>query len=157
MINIKRSLAALAIAGVSAFAFSACDVPADTTASSSDGGAVQTEPKAKDKPKPKPKITKAQREALEAAESYLDSGHFSKKRLFKQLTSEYGEDFAKKDATYAIDHVKADYNAEARQAAESYLDSGHFSRSRLMTQLTSEYGEQFTKAQAAQAVKSVGV
>ena len=156
MINIKRSLAALAIAGVSAFAFSACDVPAGTTtASSSDGGAVQTEPKAKDKPKPK--ITKAQREALEAAESYLDSGHFSKKGLEDQLTSEYGEDFSKKDAAYAIKHVKADYNAEAREAAESYLDSGHFSHNGLTQQLSSAYGEQFTKAQAAQAVKSVGL
>ena len=70
MINIKRSLAALAIAGVSAFAFSACDVPADTTASSSDGGAVQTEPKA-GQARVKPVVTKAQREALQAAESYL--------------------------------------------------------------------------------------
>ena len=76
------------------------------------------------------------------AESHLDSGHFSKKGLFDQLTSEC---------------VKADYNAEAREAAESYLDSSHFSHNSLMDQLTSEYGEQFTKAQAAQAVKSVGL
>ncbi len=113
-------------------------------------------PKPKPVP-PKPTMTVAQEEALEAAESYLDSSHFSKKGLFDQLTSEYGEGFAKKDVTFALNHVKADYNAEAREAAESYLDSGHFSHNSLMDQLTSEYGEQFTKAQAAQAVKSVGL
>ena len=113
-------------------------------------------PKSKPAP-PKPTMTVAQEEAIEAAESYLDSGHFSKKGLFDQLTSEYGEGFAKKDVKFALNHVKADYNAEAREAAESYLDSGHFSRNSLMDQLTSEYGEQFTKAQAAQAVKSVGI
>jgi hypothetical protein len=117
-----------------------------------------TQALAKPKPiPPKPTMTVAQEEALEAAESYLDSGHFSKKGLFDQLTSEYGEGFAKKDVTFALNHVKADYNAEAREAAESYLDSGHFSHNSLMDQLTSEYGEQFTEAQAAQAVKSVGL
>jgi hypothetical protein len=85
------------------------------------------------------------------------SSHISKKGLFDQLTSEYGEGFAKQDVTFALNHVKADYNAEAREAAESYLDSGHFSHNSLMDQLTSEYGEQFTKAQAAQAVESVGL
>jgi Host cell surface-exposed lipoprotein len=124
----------------------------------------KSEPNAEEAPAPKPKpvppkptMTVAQKEALEAAESYLESGHFSKKGLFDQLTSEYGEGFAKKDVTFALNHVKADYNAEAREAAESYLDSGHFSHNSLMDQLTSEYGAQFTKAQAAQAVKSVGL
>jgi hypothetical protein len=58
--------------------------------------------------------------------------------------------------TFALNHVKADYNAEAREAAESYLDSGHLSHNSLMDQLTSEYGEQFTKAQAAQPLKAWG-
>ena len=115
-------------------------------------------PAPKPKPAPaKPTMTSRPGGGPEAAESYLDSGHFSKKGLFDQLTSEYGEGFAKKDATFAVNHVKANYNAEAREAAESYLDSGHFSHNSLMDQLTSEYGEQFTKAQAAQAVKSVGL
>ena len=74
------------------------------------------------------------------------SSHISKKGLFDQLTSEYGEGFAKQDVTFALNHVKDDYNAEAREAAESYLDSGHFSHNSLMDQLTSEYGEQFTSA-----------
>jgi len=106
-------------------------------------------------PKAEPKVTRAQAEALESAESYLDSGHFSKQGLTDQLTSEYGEDFDKKDALWAIAHVDADYKAEAVEAAESYLDSGHFSKRELTNQLTSKYGEGFTKAEAAYAVGKV--
>ena len=102
-----------------------------------------------------PTMTRAQKEALEAAESYLDSGHFSKQGLLDQLKSEYGEGFGKKDAQFAIDHVKADYKAEAVEAAESYLDSGHFSKAELLDQLESKYGEGFTHAEATYAVDKV--
>jgi len=106
-------------------------------------------------PKPTPTLTRAQKEAVEAAESYLDSGHFSKQGLLDQLKSEYGEGFTKKDAQFAIDHVKADYKAEAVEAAESYLDSGHFSKAELLDQLESKYGEGFTHAEATYAVDKV--
>lgn len=106
-------------------------------------------------PKPQAKVTRAQKEALESAESYLDSGHFSKKGLLDQLTSKYGEDFDKADAQWALAHVDADYKAEAVEAAESYLESGHFSKRELRSQLTSEYGEGFTKAEADYAVAQV--
>jgi len=100
-------------------------------------------------------LTRAQKEAIEAAESYLDSGHFSKKGLIEQLTSEYGEHFAKKDAVFAVEYIDADYKKEAVEAAESYLDSGHFSKSELIDQLESSYGEDFTHSQAVYAVNKV--
>jgi hypothetical protein len=92
------------------------------------------------------------REALEAAKSYLRSGHFSKAGLIDQLESPYGEDFSHSDARWAVAHVHANWNAEAVQAAKSYLRSGHFSRQSLIDQLESPYGENFTHAQAVYGV-----
>jgi Host cell surface-exposed lipoprotein len=51
--------------------------------------------------------TAGQREALEAAKSYLRSGHFSKAGLIEQLESPYGEDFSHSDARWAVAHVQA--------------------------------------------------
>jgi hypothetical protein len=96
--------------------------------------------------------TASHREALEAAQSYLRSGHFSKAGLIEQLESPYGEDFAHSDARWAVSHVHANWNAEAVEAAKSYLRSGHFSRASLIDQLESPYGEQFTHAQAVYGV-----
>ena len=104
---------------------------------------------------PEPTLTRAQTEAIEAAESYLDFGSFSKRGLIEQLTSKYGEGFAKKDALFAVDYINANWKAEAVEAAESYLDFGSFSRSELMQQLESPYGENFTHDQAAYAVNKV--
>ena len=72
--------------------------------------------------------TIGQREALEAAKSYLSSGHFSRAGLIHQLESPYGEDFSHADAVWGVNHAHANWNAEAVQAAKSYLRSGHFSR-----------------------------
>lgn len=92
------------------------------------------------------------REALEAAKSYLRSGHFSKAGLIEQLSSEYGEGFSRADARWAVAQTHANWNAEAVEAAKSYLRSGHFSRASLIDQLQSEYGENFTHAQAVYGV-----
>jgi hypothetical protein len=96
--------------------------------------------------------TASHREALEAAQSYLRSGHFSKAGLIEQLESPYGEDFSHSDAHWAVAHVHANWNAEAVEAAKSYLRSGHFSRRSLIEQLESPYGEHFTHAQAVYGV-----
>jgi hypothetical protein len=96
--------------------------------------------------------TIGQREALEAAKSYLGSGHFSRAGLIDQLESPYGEDFSHSDAVWGVNHAHANWNAEAVQAAKSYLHSGHFSRRALIDQLESPYGEQFTHAQAVYGV-----
>ena len=105
-----------------------------------------TKPKPQPKPKPKPSMTGAQEEAMESAESYLDSGQFSRKGLADQLKY---EEYPAADIRFAINHVKADYMAEAVEAAESYLDSGSFSRSGLADQL--KY-EEYTPAQIQHAV-----
>jgi hypothetical protein len=96
--------------------------------------------------------TASHREALEAAQSYLRSGHFSKAGLIHQLESPYGEDFSHSDARWAVAHAHANWYAEAVEAAKSYLRSGHFSRQSLIHQLESEYGENFTHAQAVYGV-----
>jgi hypothetical protein len=93
-----------------------------------------------------------QREALEAAKSYLSTGHFSRAGLIDQLTSSYGEGFSHADAVWGVNHAHANWNAEAVQAAKSYLSTGHFSRAGLIDQLQSAYGEHFTHAQAVYGV-----
>src|ERR1700754_2673179 len=91
--------------------------------------------------------TMGQREALDAAKSYLRSGHFSRAGLIDQLESPYGEDFSHSDSVWGVNHAHANWNAEAVEAAKSYLRSGHFSRRALIDQLESPYGEHFTHAQ----------
>jgi hypothetical protein len=129
------------------------EAPASPADQPADPG--HTDPADPVSPKPRAKVTRAQKEALESAESYLESGSFSKKGLLDQLTSKYGEDFDKADARWAIDHVDADYKAEAVESAKSYLESGSFSKRELRSQLTSSYGEGFTKAEADYAVAQV--
>jgi hypothetical protein len=108
------------------------------------------------KPKPsKPDMTAGQENALESAHSYIDGQAFSKKGLIEQLSSEYGEDFSKADATFAANHVGADRKAEAVESAEGYLDGQSFSKAGLIEQLTSSYGEGFTPEQARYAVGKV--
>ena len=99
---------------------------------------------------PRPPL--GQREALEAAKSYLRSGHFSRAGLIHQLQSPYGEDFSHAEAVWGVSHAHANWNAQAVEAAKSYLRSGHFSRAGLIDQLESPYGEHFTHAQAVYGV-----
>jgi hypothetical protein len=96
--------------------------------------------------------TIGQREALEAAKSYMRSGHFSRAGLINQLASPYGEDYSHAEAVWGVNHAHANWNAEAVEAAKSYMRSGHFSRAGLIEQLESPYGEQFTHAQAVYGV-----
>src|SRR5699024_9649331 len=58
--------------------------------------------------------------ALTKAETYSDMMHMSKKGIYEQLTSEYGEDFSDEAAQYAIDNVEADWNQNALEKARSY-------------------------------------
>lgn len=90
--------------------------------------------------------------ALASAESYLEWTSFSKKGLYDQLTSEYGEGFPEDAAQYAVDNVDADWKAEAVEAAELYYYDMNMSKSGVWDQLTSEYGEQFTEAEADYAI-----
>ena len=86
--------------------------------------------------------TAGQENAIESAESYLEYSSFSRQGLIEQL--EY-EEFSTADATFAVDHVTVDWNAEPVESAESYLEYSSFSKSGLIDQL--EY-EGFSSAQA---------
>lgn len=90
--------------------------------------------------------------ALVKAESYSKTMHMSKKGIYDQLTSEYGEGFSADAAQYAIDNLQADYKANALAKAKSYQENMHMSKNAIYEQLISEYGEQFTKEEAQYAI-----
>ena len=98
---------------------------------------------------------RANRRALESAESYLSMSGFSKQGLYEQLSSPAGEGFTQAEAQYAVDHVDVDWNKEAVQSARSYLEMSPMSKSALIEQLSSSAGEGFTYEQAVYAVNKV--
>ncbi|MGR0219512.1 Ltp family lipoprotein [Agromyces sp. ZXT2-6] len=98
----------------------------------------------------KPKLTVAQENAVRSAESYLASMGFSRTGLIGQL--EY-EGFSTEDATFAVDNVTVDWNAEAAETAQSYMDSMAFSRQGLYDQLAYEG---FTPEQIEAGLAAVG-
>ncbi|NYE18936.1 Ltp family lipoprotein [Microbacterium immunditiarum] len=99
---------------------------------------------------PEPVLTLAQKNAVRDAESYLEYSGFSRAGLIGQL--EY-EGYSKEDATFAVDFVEADWNAEAAESAQSYLDYSSFSRQGLYDQLAYEG---FTPEQIEFALGAVG-
>ena len=99
--------------------------------------------------------TTGQSNALKKAESYSSLMHMSKRRLYDQLTSEYGEGFTAEEAQYAIDNINADWKANALETAKSYQKNLNMSKSRIYQQLTSEYGEKFTAEEAQYAIDNL--
>ena len=93
--------------------------------------------------------------ALEKAEIYSDFMHMSKSKIYEQLTSEYGENFPSDAAQYAIDNLKADYNANALAKAKDYYEQMHMSKQGVYDQLISEYGEAFTSEEAQYAIDNL--
>lgn len=79
--------------------------------------------------------------------------HMSRAGIYDQLTSDYGEQFAPEAAQYAIDNLKADYNANALEKAKSYQDNMAMSPEAIRDQLTSDAGEKFTPEEADYAVQ----
>lgn len=100
-----------------------------------------------------PEVPAEYKSALAKATSYANSQHMSKLRVYDQLTSEYGEKFSAAAAQYAVDNVKADWNANALAKAKSYQSGQNMSPARIHDQLTSEYGEKFTQAEADYAIQ----
>ncbi len=99
--------------------------------------------------------SKEYKNALKKAESYSDNLHMSKKAIYDQLVSPYGENFPADAAQYAIDNMEADWNYNALKKAESYRDNLNMSKNSVYEQLISKYGEQFTKAEAQYAVDNM--
>lgn len=98
-------------------------------------------------------VPKEYKSALNKAASYANTMHMSKRGVYDQLVSEYGEKFSAAAAQYAIDNVKANWNANALAKAKNYQDTMNMSPSAIHDQLTSEYGEKFTKAEADYAIQ----
>ncbi|MFF1384646.1 Ltp family lipoprotein [Arthrobacter sp. NPDC058288] len=95
--------------------------------------------------------TVSQRNALRKAESYIGFSAFSRTGLIGQL--EYNK-FSTEDATWAVDHVTVDWNAQAAKKAKSYLEFTSFSRSGLVDQLI--YNG-FTPEQAEYGASTTGL
>ena len=90
--------------------------------------------------------------ALKKADVYANTMHFSKAKLYDQLTSEYGDSFTSEEAQYAVDNVEADWNANALATAKNYQDTMSMSPEAIRDQLTSDAGEKFTQEEADYAI-----
>jgi hypothetical protein len=153
----KMALPALATAIA---ALTACSSPAPTVQPGADTPAVSspvapapvTPTSAVAKPADTgPAMTAGQKNALGKAESYLSVSAFSRTGLIKQLEF---EKFSKADATWAVDHVKANWKEQAAKKAAQYLETQSFSHQGLVDQLVFEG---FTAAEAEYGVTKAGL
>jgi hypothetical protein len=96
--------------------------------------------------------TNEEKNALKKAEQYSDTMYMSKKGIYNQLISKYGENFSNEAAQYAIDNIEADWNKNALEKAKNYQQTMNMSKNRIYDQLISEYGEKFTKSEAQYAI-----
>lgn len=93
--------------------------------------------------------------ALKKAESYSKSMYMSKRGLYDQLTSEFGEKFTAEAAQYAIDNLQANYKESALKKAQTYQETMSMSPSAIYDQLISEYGEKFEAEEAQYAIDNL--
>lgn len=100
-------------------------------------------------------IPREHKSALTKAELYAKTMHLSKKGIYEQLTSDYGEGFPAEAAQYAIDTIEWDWNANALEKAKIYAETMAMSDSAIFDQLTSEYGEKFTNEEAQYAIDNL--
>lgn len=100
-----------------------------------------------------PDVSAEYKSALNQADSYAKTMHMSKQGVYDQLVSEYGGKFTAPAAQYAIDNVKADWNANALAKAKDYQKQQSLSPSAIHDQLTSAAGEKFTAAEADYAIE----
>lgn len=93
------------------------------------------------------------RNALATAQTYAETMAMSKKAIYNQLVSEYGENFEKDAAQYAVDNLKGiSWKENALKTARTYSETMNMSKAAIYDQLISDYGEQFTKKQAQYAI-----
>lgn len=108
-------------------------------------------PPAESKPE-EPKVPAEYKSALAQAGTYANEMHLSKKGVYDQLVSAYGGKFKPEAAQYAVDNVKADWNANALAQARTYQNDLHLSPAGVRDQLVSEYGGKFTASEADYAI-----
>ena len=93
--------------------------------------------------------------ALKKAKIYSDTMSMSKEGIYDQLTSEYGEQFSKEAAQYAIDNVEANWKENALKKAKTYQEEMAMSPKAIYDQLISDYGEKFTEEEAQYAIDNL--
>lgn len=91
--------------------------------------------------------------ALNKATTYANTMNMSKQGVYDQLVSSAGEQFSAAAAQYAIDNVKADWNANALAKAKTYQSTMSMSPAAIHDQLVSDAGEKFTQAEADYAIQ----
>lgn len=99
------------------------------------------------------KIPREYVSALIKGQEYADRMYMSKKAVYNQLTSDYGEKFSSDAANYAIANIKANWNKNALHKAKEYQEEQNMSPDAIYDQLTSDYGEQFTPDEANYAIQ----
>ena len=102
---------------------------------------------------PVPQISPEYKAALNKADTYANVMHMSKKAVYDQLISPYGEKFSPEAAQYAIENVKADWKKNALIKAKTYLKDMNMSPAAIRDQLISPYGEKFTEEEADYAIQ----
>ena len=102
-----------------------------------------------------PDVPAEHKAALNKATTYASTMNMSKKGVYDQLVSDFGEKFTPEAAQYAIDNVKADWNANALAKAKTYQDKMSMSPAAIRDQLISANGEKFTEAEADYAVQNL--
>lgn len=85
---------------------------------------------------------------MSKAKDYLEYSAFSRSGLIKQLAF---EGFSDADATFAVDSLDTDWDAQAVKKAAEYMDYSSFSQQGLVDQLVFEG---FTQAQAEHGAAS---
>lgn len=100
-----------------------------------------------------PEVPAEYKSALSKAESYSRTMNMSKVGIYNQLTSTI-EQFSPEAAQYAVDNVKADWNANALAKAKSYQQTMSMSPEAIRDQLTSSI-EGFTPEEADYAVTNL--
>jgi host cell surface-exposed lipoprotein len=100
-----------------------------------------------------PSVPAEHKSALAKATQYANTMHMSKQGVYDQLVSDYGEKFSAPAAQYAVDNVKADWNANALAKAKQYQSTMNMSPAAIRDQLTSSAGEKFTPAEADFAIQ----
>lgn len=94
--------------------------------------------------------TLGERQAIRAAQNYIDFKAFSKSGLIEQLEF---EGYSRTEAEYGVENITVDWNEQAALSAQAYLEYSNFSRSGLIEQLKFEG---FTTAQAQYGATAVG-
>jgi len=122
-----------------------------TNSSSTASTPSNTQPAAAQEAK-QPDVPAEYKSALSQANTYASTLHLSKKGVYDQLVSEYGGKFTAPAAQYAIDNVKADWNANALAQGKTYQNDLHLSPAAVRDQLVSENGGKFTASEADYAV-----